>query len=55
MKQAASIKNLELGGLLLGARLTPAQPTSPPSRNFMRFKGESWERFGDIISGDVSG
>jgi branched-chain amino acid transport system substrate-binding protein len=55
MKQAASIKNLELGGLLPGIKVnTSATNFAPLSQlQLARFKGETWERFGDIISADV--
>jgi len=57
MKQAASIKNLELGGLLPGIKVnTSATDFAPISAvQLMKFKGESWERFGDIIEADVGG
>ena len=57
MKQAASIKDLELGGLLPGVKVnTSATDFAPLSQlQLMRFKGETWERFGDIISADVGG
>jgi branched-chain amino acid transport system substrate-binding protein len=57
MKQASSIKGLELGGLLPGIKVnTSASNFAPISQlQLMKFKGESWERFGDIISGDVGG
>jgi branched-chain amino acid transport system substrate-binding protein len=57
MKQAASIKNLELGGLLPGIKVnTSATDFAPISAvQLMKFKGETWERFGDIIDGDVGG
>src|SRR5467141_3170182 len=57
MKQAASIKNLELGGLLPGIKVnTSATDFAPLSQlQLMRFKGDTWERFGDIISADVGG
>jgi branched-chain amino acid transport system substrate-binding protein len=57
MKQAASIKNLELGGLLPGVKVnTSATDFAPLSQlQLMRFKGETWDRFGDIISADVGG
>ena len=56
MKQAASLKDLELGGLLPGIKInTSAADFAPVSQvQLMRFKGETWERFGDIIDGDVS-
>jgi len=57
MKQAASIKNLELGGLLPGIKVnTSATDFAPISQvQLIRFKGEAWERFGEILSGDVGG
>src|SRR5258705_4669474 len=57
MKQAASIQNLELGGLLPGIKVnTSATDFVPISAvQLMKFKGESWERFGDIIEADVGG
>jgi branched-chain amino acid transport system substrate-binding protein len=56
MKQAASLKDLELSGLLPGIKInTSATDFAPVSQvQLMRFKGETWERFGDIIDGDVS-
>jgi branched-chain amino acid transport system substrate-binding protein len=57
MKQAASIKDLELGGLLPGIKVnTSAMDFAPISQvQLMRFKGDTWERFGEILSGDVGG
>jgi branched-chain amino acid transport system substrate-binding protein len=57
MKQAASMKNLELGGLLPGIKInTSATQFAPISQvQLMRFKGETWERFGEVISSDVRG
>ena len=57
MKQAAGIKDLELGGLLPGVKVnTGATDFAPLSQlQLMRFKGDTWERFGDIISADVGG
>ena len=57
MKQAASIKDLELGGLLPGVKInTSATDFAPISQmQLMRFKGETWERFGEILNGDVGG
>src|SRR6202171_2869664 len=48
MKQAASIKDLELGGLLPGIKVnTSATDFAPLSQlQLMRFKGDTWERFG---------
>src|SRR5829696_8487893 len=57
MKQAASIKNLELGGLLPGIKVnTSATDFAPLSQlQLMKFKGEGWELFGEVLSGDVGG
>jgi branched-chain amino acid transport system substrate-binding protein len=57
MKQAANIKDLELGGLLPGIKVnTSATDFAPIAQlQLMKFKGEKWDLFGDIISGDVGG
>jgi branched-chain amino acid transport system substrate-binding protein len=57
MKQAASIRDLELGGLLPGIKVnTSASDFAPLAQlQLIKFKGEAWERFGDIISADVGG
>jgi len=57
MKQAASIRDLELGGLLPGVKVnTSASDFAPISQlQLMKFKGEKWDLFGDIISGDIGG
>jgi branched-chain amino acid transport system substrate-binding protein len=57
MKQAASIRDLELPGLLPGVKVnTSATDFAPLSQlQLMRLKGETWERFGDVISSDVGG
>jgi branched-chain amino acid transport system substrate-binding protein len=57
MKQAASIKGLELGSLLPGIKVnTSASNFAPIAQlQLMRFKGERWDLFGEIISGDVGG
>ncbi|MEY2503220.1 MAG: branched-chain amino acid transport system substrate-binding protein [Verrucomicrobiota bacterium] len=57
MKQAAGIKDLELGGLLPGIKVnTSATDFAPLAQlRLMRFKGDTWDLFGDIISADVGG
>jgi branched-chain amino acid transport system substrate-binding protein len=57
MKQAASIKGLELGGILPGIKVnTSASNFAPIAQlQLMKFSGEKWDRFGEIISGDVGG
>ena len=50
MKQAASLKDFELGGLLPGIKInTSATDFAPISQlQMMKFKGETWELFGEI-------
>jgi branched-chain amino acid transport system substrate-binding protein len=57
MRQAANIKGLELGGLLPAIKVnTSASNFAPISQlQLEKFKGESWDRFGEAISGDVGG
>ncbi|MCC8938989.1 ABC transporter substrate-binding protein [Bradyrhizobium sp. Arg68] len=57
MKQAANIRDLELDGLLPGIKInTSATDFAPISqRQMIRFKGETWERFGEIVDADVGG
>jgi branched-chain amino acid transport system substrate-binding protein len=57
MKQAANIKDLELGGLLPGIKVNTSPTDFAPisSVQLIRFKGESWERFGEILSSDAGG
>jgi branched-chain amino acid transport system substrate-binding protein len=57
MKQAANIKGLELGGLLPGVKVnTGPNDFAPISQlQLMKFKGEKWDLFGEVISGDVGG
>ncbi len=57
MKQAASIKDLELGGLLPGIKAnTSATDFAPLAQlRLMQFKGDTWDLFGDIVSADVGG
>jgi branched-chain amino acid transport system substrate-binding protein len=55
MKQAASLKDFEVDTLLPGIKInTSATDYAPIAQlRMMRFKGESWELFGDIISADL--
>ena len=57
MKQAASMKDFEPVGLLPGVKVNTSPTDFAPlsQLQLMRLKGESWERFGDIINADVSG
>jgi len=57
MKQAANIKGLELGGLLPGIKVNTSPTDFAPISQvqLQKFKGEAWELFGEILSGDVGG
>ncbi|MBN9584644.1 MAG: branched-chain amino acid ABC transporter substrate-binding protein [Afipia sp. 62-7] len=57
MKQAASIKDLQLEMGLPGIKLNTSATDFAPIEQLqmMRFKGERWEMFGPIISGEVTG
>lgn len=51
MKQAASIKDLELDGLLPGIKINTSPTDFAPIEQLqlMRLKGETWEYFGEVI------
>ncbi len=57
MKQAASMRNIEVHGLLPGVKInTSATDFAPLSQlQLEKFKGETWNRFGDLLSSDVGG
>ncbi|WP_426421085.1 ABC transporter substrate-binding protein [Bradyrhizobium genosp. A] len=57
MKQAASLRDFEPGGLLPGVKVNTSPTDFAPLSQLQleRFKGETWELFGDVISGDVGG
>ncbi|MBR0779192.1 ABC transporter substrate-binding protein [Bradyrhizobium diazoefficiens] len=57
MKQAASLKDYEPGGLLPGIKVNTSPTDFAPlsQLQLIRFKGEIWDRFGEILSGDVGG
>jgi ABC-type branched-subunit amino acid transport system substrate-binding protein len=54
LKQAYSIKDLELPMLLPGIRVntSPADHVPVDQMQFMRFNGKSWERFGELQTGN---
>ena len=56
MKQAASLKDFTPDTLLPGVKInTSATDFAPIAQlQMQRFKGEKWELFGEIISGDIS-
>jgi ABC-type branched-subunit amino acid transport system substrate-binding protein len=57
MKQAANLKNFRTEVLLPGIAINTSPANFAPigQLQLMKFKGERWELFGDIISGDVGG
>ncbi len=57
MKQAASIKDLELGGLLPGIKVNTSPTDFAPLSQvqLQKFKGETWDLFGEILSSDTGG
>jgi branched-chain amino acid transport system substrate-binding protein len=57
MKQAANLKDFRTEVLLPGIKInTSATDFAPIDQlQLMRFKGDRWELFGDIISGEVGG
>ena len=57
MKQAASIKDLQQEMGLPGIKLNTSATDFAPIEQLqlMKFKGERWELFGPIISGEIGG
>ncbi len=57
MKQAASLKNFRTEVLLPGVMINTSPTDFAPisQLQLMKFKGEKWELFGDVVSGDVGG
>jgi branched-chain amino acid transport system substrate-binding protein len=56
MKQAASLKDFEPDTLLPGIKINTSPTDFAPisQLQMMRFKGEKWDLFGDILSGELS-
>jgi branched-chain amino acid transport system substrate-binding protein len=56
MKQAASLKDFAPDTMLPGVKINTSATDFAPIKQLqmMRFKGEKWELFGDIISGELS-
>jgi branched-chain amino acid transport system substrate-binding protein len=57
MKQAANLKDFRTEMLLPGITINTSQTDFAPidQLQLMRFKGEKWQMFGDVISGEVGG
>jgi branched-chain amino acid transport system substrate-binding protein len=57
MKQAANLRDLELGMLLPGIKINTGPNDFVPLKQMqmMRFNGERWEMFGPLMNGEVGG
>jgi ABC-type branched-subunit amino acid transport system substrate-binding protein len=57
MKQAANIKDLEIEGLLPGVKINTSGTNFAPIQQLqlMKFKGDRWELFGNVVSAEVGG
>jgi branched-chain amino acid transport system substrate-binding protein len=57
MKQAASINGLALDGLLPGIKISTSAADFAPVKQLQlqKFEGDTWVRFGDVISGEIGG
>jgi branched-chain amino acid transport system substrate-binding protein len=57
MKQAASLKDVTLPTLLPGVKMNTSATDFFPieQMQMMRFTGERWELFGDVIAGEIGG
>ncbi|WP_426437672.1 ABC transporter substrate-binding protein [Bradyrhizobium genosp. P] len=57
MKQAAGLQQFAQGGLLPGVTLSTGPDDFQPIEQLqlMQFKGERWQLFGDVISGEIVG
>jgi branched-chain amino acid transport system substrate-binding protein len=55
MKQAANLKDFELGLLLPGIKINTSPTDFYPieQEQLQKFQGETWVRFGEIIAGEV--
>ena len=56
MRQAANLKNVELGMLLPGIRVNTSPNDFAPIKQWqlMRFEGTTWHLFGDVISSETN-
>jgi branched-chain amino acid transport system substrate-binding protein len=56
MKQAASLKNFTPDTLLPGIAINTSATDFAPIKQLqmMRFKGEKWDLFGEILSSELS-
>ena len=56
MKEAANLKNLELGALLPGIKINTSPTDFAPisAIQLQKFDGKTWIRFGDVMSSDAT-
>jgi len=56
MKQAASLKDFQPDTMLPGIKINTSATDYAPIKELqmMRFKGEKWDLFGDIMNGDLT-
>jgi branched-chain amino acid transport system substrate-binding protein len=56
MKEAANLKNLEHDTRLPGIKINTSPTNFAPISQFQlqRFKGETWERFGEVLGAEVT-
>lgn len=56
MKEAANLKNLELGALLPGIKINTSPTDFAPisAIQLQKFDGKTWVRFGDVMSSDAT-
>ena len=56
MRQAANLKNVELGMLLPGIRVNTSPNDFAPAKQWqlMRFEGTTWHLFGDVMSSETN-
>jgi branched-chain amino acid transport system substrate-binding protein len=56
MKQAASLKDFEPDTLLPGIKISTSATDFAPIKQLQmtRFKGETWELFGGVMSGELT-
>jgi branched-chain amino acid transport system substrate-binding protein len=56
MKQAASLKDFQPDTLLPGIKINTSETDYAPIKELqmMRFKGEKWDLFGDVMNGDLT-
>jgi branched-chain amino acid transport system substrate-binding protein len=57
MKHAASIKGLQLEGLLPGVEINASATDFAPTQQlqFMKFTAVRWALFGDVVCGEIGG